>query len=222
MVHNYVVDGIAKVKDGSMIFNKNVFGNIFRRKRRVKARICGVQLCLESYDDPDLVRFEATLWRERKRSKIHGLFMDDCKVSTLVLPHVGVEGMTAPVIMEEVTKYQSWKSRLSERFSPEQERIPWKGEILGYTGGFSSERELSRLGEKWKFGAVDTVKFSLEREGALSFSLDSPLAERTENHQALATGTSYNPHTSEHSEWQTKVCVFFFTMKPIGVFFGLD
>ncbi|KAF1898579.1 hypothetical protein Lal_00023582, partial [Lupinus albus] len=39
---------------------------------------------------------------------------------------------------------------------------------------------------------------------ALSFSLNSPLAERTENHQALATGTSYNPHTSEHSEWLTK------------------
>ncbi|KAF1879831.1 hypothetical protein Lal_00037334, partial [Lupinus albus] len=34
-------------------------------------------------------------------------------------------------------KYQSWKSRLSERFSP--------------------ERELSRLGEKWQFWAVDTV-----------------------------------------------------------------
>ncbi|KAF1870987.1 hypothetical protein Lal_00020721 [Lupinus albus] len=44
--------------------------------------------------------------------------------------------------------YQSWKSRLSERFSPERERITWEGEILNYTGGFSPERELSRLGEK--------------------------------------------------------------------------
>ncbi|KAF1883269.1 hypothetical protein Lal_00030375 [Lupinus albus] len=26
-----------------------------------------------------------------------------------------------------------------------------------------------------------------------------------ENHQDLATGTSYNPHTSEHSEWLTKM-----------------
>ncbi|KAF1864389.1 hypothetical protein Lal_00022047 [Lupinus albus] len=42
----------------------------------------------------------------------------------------------------------SWKSRLSERFSPERERITWEGEILDYTGGFSPERELSRLGEK--------------------------------------------------------------------------
>ncbi|KAF1879864.1 hypothetical protein Lal_00014164 [Lupinus albus] len=63
--------------------------------------------------------------------------------------------------------YQSWKSRLSERFSPERERITWEGEILGYIGGFSSERELSRLGEKWQFGAVDTMTFSLEREGRI-------------------------------------------------------
>ncbi|KAF1891530.1 hypothetical protein Lal_00012422 [Lupinus albus] len=51
----------------------------------------------------------------------------------------------------------SWKPRLSERFSSERERITWEGEILGYTGGFSPERELSRLGEKWKFWAVDTM-----------------------------------------------------------------
>ncbi|KAF1860212.1 hypothetical protein Lal_00033408 [Lupinus albus] len=53
--------------------------------------------------------------------------------------------------------YQSWKPRLIERFSPERERITWEGEILDYTGGFSPERELSRLGEKWQFWAVDTV-----------------------------------------------------------------
>ncbi|KAF1868277.1 hypothetical protein Lal_00018798 [Lupinus albus] len=51
----------------------------------------------------------------------------------------------------------SWKPRLIERFSPERERITWEGEILDYTGGFSPERELSRLGEKWQFWAVDTV-----------------------------------------------------------------
>ncbi|KAF1888915.1 hypothetical protein Lal_00036674 [Lupinus albus] len=54
-------------------------------------------------------------------------------------------------------RYQSWKPRLIERFSPERERITWEGEILDYTGGFSPERELSRLGEKWQFWAVDTV-----------------------------------------------------------------
>ncbi|KAF1860155.1 hypothetical protein Lal_00033753 [Lupinus albus] len=62
---------------------------------------------------------------------------------------------------------ESWKSCLSERFSPERERITWEGEILGYTGRFSPERELPRLGEKWQTGAVDTVRFSLEREGQI-------------------------------------------------------
>ncbi|KAF1866048.1 hypothetical protein Lal_00013484 [Lupinus albus] len=41
------------------------------------------------------------------------------------------------------------------------------GEILGYTGGFSPEREMSRLGEKWHFRTVETVRFSLEREGQI-------------------------------------------------------
>ncbi|KAF1866187.1 hypothetical protein Lal_00024184 [Lupinus albus] len=60
--------------------------------------------------------------------------------------------------------YHSWDPRLSERFSLGRERFTWEGEILGYTGEFSPERELSRLGEKWHFGAVDTLRFSLERE----------------------------------------------------------
>ncbi|KAF1892722.1 hypothetical protein Lal_00042613 [Lupinus albus] len=50
---------------------------------------------------------------------------------------------------------------LSEIFSLERERFTWEGEILGYTGGFLPERELSRLGEKCYFGAVATVRFSL-------------------------------------------------------------
>ncbi|KAF1862391.1 hypothetical protein Lal_00026922 [Lupinus albus] len=60
--------------------------------------------------------------------------------------------------------YQSWDPRLSERFSVGRERFTWEDEILGYTGGFSPERESSRLGEKWHFGTVETVRFSLERE----------------------------------------------------------
>ncbi|KAF1898757.1 hypothetical protein Lal_00000659 [Lupinus albus] len=39
-------------------------------------------------------------------------------------------------------------SRLSEVFSPGRERLTWEGEIMGYTGGFSLERELARLSEK--------------------------------------------------------------------------
>ncbi|KAF1881985.1 hypothetical protein Lal_00038629 [Lupinus albus] len=65
---------------------------------------------------------------------------------------------------DEFECYQSSDPRLSERFSPERERFTWEGEILGYTGGFSLEREMSRLGEKWHLGLVDTVRFSLERE----------------------------------------------------------
>ncbi|KAF1888512.1 hypothetical protein Lal_00011285 [Lupinus albus] len=54
--------------------------------------------------------------------------------------------------------------RLSERFSLGRERLTWEGETLGYTRGFSLEQELSRLGEKWHFETVETVRFSLVRE----------------------------------------------------------
>ncbi|KAF1894675.1 hypothetical protein Lal_00027053 [Lupinus albus] len=64
-----------------------------------------------------------------------------------------------------IEEYQSSDPRLSERFSPERERITWEGEILDYTGRFSPEREFPRLGEKWQTGVVVTVRFSLEREG---------------------------------------------------------
>ncbi|KAF1868123.1 hypothetical protein Lal_00018639 [Lupinus albus] len=57
-------------------------------------------------------------------------------------------------------------------------------------------------GQFW--GLFSSKIFGALEHQSTPFSLDSPLAERTENHQALATGTSYNPHTSEHSEWQTK------------------
>ncbi|KAF1868089.1 hypothetical protein Lal_00034031 [Lupinus albus] len=48
-----------------------------------------------------------------------------------------------------------------------QSLFTWEGEIQDYTGGFSPERELSRLGEKWYFGIVEIVRFSLEREGQI-------------------------------------------------------
>ncbi|KAF1868064.1 hypothetical protein Lal_00034005 [Lupinus albus] len=51
-------------------------------------------------------------------------------------------------------EYQSWKPRLIQRFSLERERCIWEGEILGYTRGFSPERELYHPGEKWQFWAV--------------------------------------------------------------------
>ncbi|KAF1891122.1 hypothetical protein Lal_00001261 [Lupinus albus] len=41
--------------------------------------------------------------------------------------------------------------------------ITWVGEILGDTGGFSPERELPRLGEKWKTEAVGTNTSPVEK-----------------------------------------------------------
>ncbi|KAF1884286.1 hypothetical protein Lal_00042938 [Lupinus albus] len=70
---------------------------------------------------------------------------------------------------------RSWKPRLIERLSPERERITWEGEILDYTGGFSPERELSRLGEKWQFWAVDTrreERRAFQEQGALGLILE--------------------------------------------------
>ncbi|KAF1876632.1 hypothetical protein Lal_00030045 [Lupinus albus] len=83
----------------------------------------------------------------------------------------------------------------------------------------SSTSEERKDYEKWE---CSNRALRADHEWSTLILSGFPLAERTENHQALATGTSYNPHTSEHSEWLTKVCVFFFTMKPIGVFFGPD
>ncbi|KAF1892930.1 hypothetical protein Lal_00035963 [Lupinus albus] len=83
-------------------------------------------------------------------------------------------------VLETRATDHSWKPRLIERFSPERERITWEGEILDYTGGFSPERELSRLGEKWQFWAVDTgynfeekrEKRAFQEQGALGIILE--------------------------------------------------
>ncbi|KAF1888535.1 hypothetical protein Lal_00011308 [Lupinus albus] len=58
------------------------------------------------------------------------------------------------VMVIGVSTSNSWKPRLIQRFSLERERCIWEGEILGYTGGFSPERELYHPGEKWQFWAV--------------------------------------------------------------------
>ena len=36
------VDGLSKVKEDSVIFNKEVFSNIFRRNTLLEARLAGV------------------------------------------------------------------------------------------------------------------------------------------------------------------------------------
>ncbi|KAF1879728.1 hypothetical protein Lal_00039740 [Lupinus albus] len=86
---------------------------------------------------------------------------------TKILEHFGVslvgETKVALTLCESKIDVEV-DSRLSERFSPERERLTWEGQILENRGRFSPEPELSRLGEKYHFGAVGTVRFSLERE----------------------------------------------------------
>ena len=56
-----VMDGLRRVKDDSITFNKEVFGNIFRRKRLLEARLAGVQKQLETFDSCFFIRLERSL-----------------------------------------------------------------------------------------------------------------------------------------------------------------
>ncbi|KAF1886010.1 hypothetical protein Lal_00021289 [Lupinus albus] len=92
-------------------------------------------------------------------------------------------------LKRESSSKQSWDSRLSERFFPGRERLTWEGEILGYTGRFSPEREWSRLGEKMMFWTCRGCKIlawargsSLERE---MLRLGERRGERREHSQGL-------------------------------------
>jgi hypothetical protein len=65
----------------STIFNKEVFGNIFARKKEVEARLRGIQRALENIDSANLLRLqkelltsyenilfqEETLWYQKSR-----------------------------------------------------------------------------------------------------------------------------------------------------------
>lgn len=55
---------LARVRQDAVDFNQNVFGNIFRRKRRIEARLKGVQRELNKNITSDLVQFEKDLQRE--------------------------------------------------------------------------------------------------------------------------------------------------------------
>ncbi|XP_057449118.1 uncharacterized protein LOC130740498 [Lotus japonicus] len=61
-----IIIKLDRVREASQDFNKEVFGNIFRRKRHVEARLRGVQRELDSLVTSDLVLFEADLQREYK------------------------------------------------------------------------------------------------------------------------------------------------------------
>ena len=49
------------IKEDSSFFNKEIFGDIFRRKRLLEARIAGIQRTLETVDCSSLVQLEKYL-----------------------------------------------------------------------------------------------------------------------------------------------------------------
>lgn len=55
------IEALGQVKYDSITFNKEVFGNIFRRKKEITARLKGVQKALERVDSLALVQLEKTL-----------------------------------------------------------------------------------------------------------------------------------------------------------------
>ena len=59
-----VWDKLAKVREDSIIFNKQVFGNIFRKKRNLENRLKGVQEKLERVDSISLALLERDLQKE--------------------------------------------------------------------------------------------------------------------------------------------------------------
>ena len=59
-----VIRGLNEVRQDSLSFNKDTFGNIFRRKRSLENRIANVQKSLEQWDSLSLENIEKDLRRE--------------------------------------------------------------------------------------------------------------------------------------------------------------
>lgn len=55
---------LLKVQEASLSFNKDVFGNIFKRKMQVESRIKGIQKSLDRVDFVQLVLLESQLQKE--------------------------------------------------------------------------------------------------------------------------------------------------------------
>lgn len=51
---------LSRVRDDSIQFNKEIFGNIFKRKRELEARINGIHRQLDTYPSSDLIRLART------------------------------------------------------------------------------------------------------------------------------------------------------------------
>ncbi|KAK2378521.1 hypothetical protein QL285_066416 [Trifolium repens] len=59
-----ITSALNKVKDDSIVFNKDIFGNIFRKKREIANRLKGIQNTLERVDSVRLVLLEKQLQEE--------------------------------------------------------------------------------------------------------------------------------------------------------------
>jgi hypothetical protein len=58
---------LTQVRDHSISFNKDIFGNIFKNKRILEARIRGVHKQLDNHQTSDLILFERKLQQEYKK-----------------------------------------------------------------------------------------------------------------------------------------------------------
>lgn len=58
------IDALAHVQEKSVIFNREIFGNIFKRKRIIEARMKGIQRTLERVDSLSLYHLEQSLQHE--------------------------------------------------------------------------------------------------------------------------------------------------------------
>lgn len=59
-----IVQALLKVQTESLTFNKEVFGNVFAKKRELEGRLRGIQRVLEEVDSASLLQLQATLLHE--------------------------------------------------------------------------------------------------------------------------------------------------------------
>lgn len=62
--NHVVLNSLDTVRDDALEFNRNIVGNIFRRKRTIEARLRGIQKTLEHSDVRGLVLLKADLRKE--------------------------------------------------------------------------------------------------------------------------------------------------------------
>jgi len=70
--HNPIA-ALNKVKENSVIFNHEVFDNIFKRKRHIESKLKGIQNYLEQVDSLNHILLEKELQREYN----HNLFLEE-------------------------------------------------------------------------------------------------------------------------------------------------